>query len=211
MSGSTMRRGILLAIEGGDGAGKSTLQRRLIARLRRRGLRVIGRREPNDPLLGRLAQAAAIRDPWAGAVYFTLDRYRARASLERDLVRADVVVSDRSLFSTIAYQGSALTKSQRSRLEEMQSLATVPPHRVILLDLPPSVALLRLRGRKRLRSPLERRKTLTRVRRAYRALARDRSWLLLDAREPTRLLAESAERYAVASLPPAGDRRRRRS
>ncbi|MFZ1023712.1 MAG: dTMP kinase [Thermoplasmata archaeon] len=206
------RRGLLIAIEGGDGAGKSTLQRRLISRLRKRGFRVVGRHEPNDPELGRYAQEASVRDPWSGAVYFTLDRFRARASLDRDLHRAHVVISDRSLFSTLAYQGSVLAKPLRSRLELMQAVATILPDRVILLDLPAPQALGRLRGRKRARSPLERRRTLERVRRAYRGMARARDWLVLDARQPTRLLAEDAERYLVDSvLRPARRRTRRRS
>ncbi|MFZ0892835.1 MAG: dTMP kinase [Thermoplasmata archaeon] len=206
------RRGLLVAIEGGDGAGKSTLQRYLISRLRKRGYRVLGRREPNDPELGRYAQQASVRDPWSGAVYFSLDRYRARPTLERDLRRSNIVISDRSLYSTLAYQGSALAKPLRAHLEEMQALATILPDRVILLDLPPTEALRRLRGRGRARSPLERRRTLERVRRAYRRLARQRDWLTLDARRSRRLLAEAAERYLVDSaLAPATRRRRRPS
>jgi dTMP kinase len=204
------RRGRLVAIEGGDGAGKSTLQRSLISRLRKRGYRVIGRREPNDPQLGRYAQEASVRDPWSGAVYFTLDRYRARPNLERDLRRADFVITDRSLYSTLAYQGSVVAAPLRTRLEAMQALATIVPDRVLLLDLPSAEALRRLRMRGGPSSPLERRRTLERVRRAYRRLARQRDWLVLDARLPMRLLAEAAERYVVDPVRAPGSRRTRR-
>jgi dTMP kinase len=210
MTGRGRRRGLLVAIEGGDGAGKSTLQRRLIARLRKRGLRVIGRREPNDAALGRDAQEAAARDAWSGAVYFTLDRYRARPRLARDLRQADIVISDRSFYSTLAYQGSALARPLRERLEEMQALATIRPDRVLLLDLPASEALRRLRARGQARSPLERHRTLDRVRRAYRALALQKKWLVLDARQPLPRLAEQAEQYVVHSVSVNAPRRPRR-
>jgi dTMP kinase len=185
------RRGVLLALEGIDGAGKSTLARALAVALRRRGWKVLLRREPSDPELGRMAQAAGAQDPWSGAVYFTLDRFLARPALERDLRRSDLVVTDRSLYSTLAYQGSALRSAAVRRLEELGPRATVLPDRVVLLDLPPAEAILRLGRRSGLRGPLERRRTLERVARRYRRLARRGGWTVLDARRPTTELVAS--------------------
>jgi dTMP kinase len=204
------RRGILVAFEGIDGAGKSTLLRPLAAALRRRGLRVVLRREPVDPALGRLAQQTSVRDPWSGAVYFMLDRFLARPALERDLERADVVITDRSLYSTLAYQGSALPPAARRRLEELGPRATVLPDRVFLLDLSPGEALRRLGRRGVLRGPLERRRTLTRVALRYRRLARHGGWIRLDAERPTpELVARAAEALADRRL--AARTRRRAS
>ena len=129
------RRGMFLAIEGIDGVGKSTLLRSLASALRRRGLSVAVRREPADRRLGALAQSAAAEDPWTGAVYFTVDRHLAAPALERALREHDVVLQDRSYFSTLAYQGSALPAADRRRLAQLQRSATRSPDRVVLLDL----------------------------------------------------------------------------
>ncbi len=199
-------RGTLLVVEGIDGAGKSTFARALARAARRRGLSVRVRREPCDPRLGAIAQAASVNDPWTGAVYFTVDRFLARPALARDLGACDLVVQDRSYFSTLAYQGSALTARDRKRLEELELASTIAPDQVVLLDLAPSLALDRLGGRGKGRGPLERTRTLERVRAAYRGLARRHGWITLDARRPRRsLLVEALRRLGF----PTGRGRRR--
>lgn len=204
------RRGALVVLEGIDGVGKSTLLYALARALRRRGLSVGIRREPSDRRLGALAQSAAAEDPWTGAVYFTVDRHLAAPGLERDLRRHDVVLQDRSFYSTLAYQGSALPRGDRRRLAELQRSATRTPDRVILLDLPPAEALRRLGGRDSRRGPLERRRTLERVARAYRALARSNRWRVLDARAPPRVLLREALDGLDLRSPPRQARPRRR-
>lgn len=203
------RRALLVALEGIDGAGKSTLARRLAAAWRRRGYSVRLRREPSDPRIGRLAQQAGALDAWTGAVYFTVDRHLARVALERDLRRHDIVLTDRSFFSTLAYQGSLLGTAERRRLSALEREATVSPDRVVLLDLPVERALPRVGRRvasgRGARGPLERRRTLGRVAGAYRALARQYRWVVLDARRtPRAILEEALERIVL----PAPRRRR---
>jgi len=194
MTARPRRRGRLVALEGIDGAGKSTMVRTLAAALRRRGLSVCLRHEPTDARLGALAQSASVQDAWTGAIYFTVDRYLARPGLEHDLRRYDVVVTDRSYFSTIAYQGSALPARDRVRLEAIQLATTRTPDRVLLLDLPSSAAIARLGRRTSARGPLERARTLERVARAYRGLDRRNGWIVLDARRPPRELVAQAVR-----------------
>ena len=203
------RRGLLVALEGIDGAGKSTLASGLGRLLRRGGLSVRLRREPADPKIGRLAQEAGARDPWTGAVYFTVDRHLAAPQLRADLRRYDVVLSDRSFYSTLAYQGSRLPPRDRARLEELQRGATVPPDLVLLLDLPPSWLARRLVRRGSARGPLERARGLAGVARAYRRLARREGWVVLDARRPAPELLEEAVR-AVRRLGPARPQRGKR-
>ncbi len=207
---SRRRPGLLVALEGIDGAGKSTLAAALVRVAARHGVRAVARREPADRTLGRLAQEASLRDPWTGAVYFTVDRFLARPALERDLAGCPLVISDRSFYSTLAYQGSALRRVQVRQLEALSRRATRRPDRVILLALDPAEALRRLGLRGPGRGPLERRRTLERVARAYRALARRHRWRVLDARRPPRELAETVWAGLSRSLPrPARVARRR--
>jgi dTMP kinase len=206
------KRGTLIAIEGIDGVGKSTLLESLARALRRRGLSVGVRREPADPRLGAMAQAAAAEDPWTGAVYFTVDRHLAAPELERALRKYDLVLQDRSFYSTIAYQGSALSARDRRRLADLQKSATRRPDRVVLLDLPTSEALERLGGRSRQRGPLERRRTLDRVARAYRELARRNDWQVLDAQaSPSELVREVIARLPLSRRARRAPARRRRN
>jgi dTMP kinase len=198
MTGHRRRRGTYIALEGIDGAGKSTLLAALGRSMRRRGLSVRLRREPADRALGRLAQEAGASDPWTGAVYFTVDRHLAAPRLKADLRRFDLVLSDRSYHSTVAYQGSRLSPRERARLEELQRQATVPPDRVILLDLPAGWLGRRLTRRATARGPLERARSLARVARAYRELARRGGWAVLDAREPPREVLRRAVRALAA-------------
>lgn len=200
--------GRLIAVEGIDGAGKSSLVRALGRTLRRGGWSVASRREPADPTLGALAQAAAVRDPWTGGIYFTIDRHLAREALDRALAHHDVVLTDRSFYSTLAYQGSALPPRDRRRLAKLQSDATIFPDRVVLLDLDPRVAVRRLGARALRRGPLERIRVLRRVARAYRSLARRQKWIVVDARAPTAETARNVVAQIRGSLAPP---RRRRS
>jgi dTMP kinase len=204
------RPGRLVALEGIDGAGKSTFARRLAAALRRRGLSVAVHREPTDRRLGALAQSATLRDPWTGAVFFTVDRHLARPHLERDLRRRDVVITDRSFYSTLAYQGSALPPRDRRRLEQLQRGAAVRPDRVLFLDIDPRTALARVGRRPSDRAPLEREATLRRVAAAYRRLAARPGWTRLDARRPPQeLVSDALEALGIRGRGRPSDRRRR--
>ena len=188
----TRARGRLIALEGIDGSGKSTLADALARRWRSDGRRLGRWHEPTDLALGARAAAANRTDPWQAAMLFTVDRAVHRPELEALLRRADVI-ADRSYYSTLAYQGSALPVRARTALAKMQRDLAIPPDVVVLLDLPPALALQRVGRRGSSRSPLERLATLRRVARAYRAMAKRGRWVVLDARQLPEELAERAE------------------
>lgn len=195
-------RGRLIALEGIDGSGKSSLRRSLLRRLRRSGWSVAAWREPTRRSLGRTGQEIAGDDPAGAAVHFTLDRMLSRPRLERLLAHHDLVVTDRSFYSTLAYQGSALPSEARNSLTALQRRIALEPDRVVWLSIPVEVALARVGRRGSRRAPLEQRKTLRRVATAYRELARAPDWWTLDARRPTAELAAEVERRLRRTWPP---------
>ncbi len=191
------RRGMLIALEGIDGSGKTTLQRALARRWRGRGVRVLELREPSRGPTGRRARRASGKDPWTAAMAFTDDRRHQRSRLERSLRRGTIVLLDRSFYSTLAYQGSALPAPRRAALERLQREATIVPDRVVLLDIPIETSEDRMKLRGEAREPTEHSIVLRRAFRAYRQLARRPGWIVLDARRsPRRLLAELDRRLS---------------
>lgn len=187
-------KGTLLAIEGIDGTGKTTLQHALARHWRALGLSVIEFREPSRSPWGIRARRTSGKDPWTAALAFTDDRRHQKGRLERALNEGAVVLLDRSFYSTLAYQGSALSLARRRELERMQIDATVAPDRVVLLDLPLAASKARVDQRGRAREPTEHEAILRRASRAYRKMAHRPRWLILDSRRSPEELVEQVDR-----------------
>jgi thymidylate kinase len=149
-----------------------------------------------------------VHDAWTGGIYFTVDRHLARNALDRDLAVHDVVLTDRSFYSTLAYQGSALPAKDRRRLDRLQRASTIVPDRMVLLDLDPDEAIRRLGKRALARGPLERRRVLRRVAAEYRTLSRGRGWIVVDARLPTAEVVRLVLERLRPLLPPPRPRPR---
>jgi dTMP kinase len=101
-----------IALEGGDGSGKTTLSAALATRLHSMGHDVVEVREPGGSPLGesirRLLLDSEQVDPWAEVFLFAAQRAQlAREVLVPALDRGSWVISDRTFYSSIAYQGRA--------------------------------------------------------------------------------------------------------
>lgn len=136
-----------LALEGGDGSGKTTLSSALAARLRARGQEVVEVREPGGTTLGETIRELLLDsdhvDPWAEVFLFAAQR----AQLVREVVapalsRGAWVISDRTYYSSIAYQGRArgLGEHQVREINEV-GLEGVVPGRVFVLEVDPGTGL----------------------------------------------------------------------
>ena len=202
----TTHPGLFLSFEGGDGAGKSTQARLLGEWLTGLGREVVLTREPGGTELGLLLRDAVLHgdhvDARTEALLYATDRAHHVASLVRPaLARGAVVVTDRYLDSSVAYQGSGrdLGADEVERLS-LWAVDGLLPALTVLLDLDPVAGKARLTGDP---DRLERAgdEFHRRTREAFlgRAEAEPGRWLVLDATRPVDELA-SEIRSRVATI-----------
>ena len=201
-------RGLFVAFEGGDGAGKSTQSRLLGEWLEQQGYAVRHTREPGGTALGQ-----AIRDlllhgddgsvsPRAEALLFAADRAHHVATLVRPaLERGEIVLTDRYLDSSVAYQGAARQLGHDEVRElSLWAVEGLVPDLTVLLDVPADVGRDR-RGEVHDRLEREADAFHDRVRQGFLGLAaRDpQRYAVLDATAPAEELA-AAVRHRVTAL-----------
>ncbi|WP_027862581.1 dTMP kinase [Marmoricola sp. URHB0036] len=193
--------GLFVCFEGGEGAGKSTQARRLGDRLREDGHVVVLTREPGDTPVGAEMRRIVL-DPATGeladrteALLYAADKAEhIHAVVRPALERGEVVITDRYVDSTLAYQGAGRALDV-DELEWVARWATedLRPHLTVLLDLEPSTGLTRFEERDRIEG--ESLEFHQRVREAFLGLAAadPDHYLVLDARD-------DVEKIAIAVL-----------
>jgi dTMP kinase len=185
--------GVFIAFEGGEGAGKSSRARALASRLRAAGHQVVLTHEPGDSKIGPQIRAILLDvanvglDPRAEALLYAADRAEHVAAIVRPaLDRGAVVITDRYVDSSIAYQGFARGLGTET-IAELSRFATggLHPDLTVVLDVPPPIGRSRLHGvADRLESEAD--EFHARVRLAYVELAdaAPARYLLVDATLP---------------------------
>jgi dTMP kinase len=139
-----------IALEGPEGAGKSTVRQLLAERLRRDGHEVVEVREPGGTAAGEGIRGVLLDPdgrvaPWTEALLFAA----ARAQLAAEVVapalqRGAWVVGDRSVYSSLAYQGAARSLGVAAvRIVNESGLGDVWPDKVVLLRIEASEGLRR--------------------------------------------------------------------
>ncbi|MDX2467972.1 MAG: dTMP kinase [Acidimicrobiia bacterium] len=142
--------GHYIAFEGIEGTGKSTIAERLTKHLEGRGVDVLRVREPGGTVTGErirnvLLDPDGLVSPWSEALLFSA----ARAQLAHELVgpalrRGRWVISDRSVYSSLAYQGAARGLGIANvRAVNEPGLGDVWPEMVVLLRLDAETGLAR--------------------------------------------------------------------
>jgi dTMP kinase len=149
----SQRRGRLIAFEGVEGAGKSTQVELLRQALEKAGHRVVTTREPGGTPVGErvrsiLLDPASNLDARAEALLFAAARAQLVEQVIRPaLERGEIVLCDRYLDSSLAYQGAARGLG-REPIAAVNRFATggLLPNLVVLLRLDPAEGLARGRG-----------------------------------------------------------------
>jgi len=177
--------GAFIVFEGADGAGKSSLCRRIADDLSAKGISVSLTAEPTHEGIG-----AFIRSGDAGnisqrteALLFVADRNDHTENIRRMVSEGKVVLCDRYFASTVAYQSAKLDgdASDRDWLIGINSQFIDEPDATILLDIDPQVGMGRVGTRGEEISKFERLDFQNQVRSNYLSLAKEFGFNIIDA------------------------------
>lgn len=164
--------GLLVAVEGIDGAGKTTQAVLLGKFLERLGLEVVRTKEPTSGPWGTRVRESRFTGrlaPDEELECFLNDRREHVAGLINPaLARGAAVIVDRYYYSTVAYQG-ARGLDPRALLAQNRAFAP-KPHLVALLDVEPKLGLQRIHSRGEGQDLFEALDSLTRCRAIFNAL-----------------------------------------
>jgi dTMP kinase len=152
-----MKKAKFISIEGGDGAGKSSVMQTIKEGLENKGIPCIVTREPGGTLLGQELRGLILSNDFGDidpkAELFMLQAARAQHIKEvilPNLKNGITVISDRYVDSLYAYQGAR--GLDKKIMDQTTELATggLMPHNTIYLDLDPVVGMMRAKGRAKL-------------------------------------------------------------
>ncbi len=138
---ATPRKGLFVAFEGGDGAGKSTQVRLLAETLRRSGLDVLETRQPGGTELGVQLRNLVLHgdhvSPRAEALLYATDKaHHVDTVIAPALEAGRVVVTDRYIDSAIAYQGAGRDLGSREVADiQLWAVAGLVPNLTVVLDI----------------------------------------------------------------------------
>lgn len=161
------KKGFFICIEGLDGSGKTTHAYRIVRNLQKNGFDAVYTTEPSRGDLGTFIRSTILqgkkRVPRVmEALLFAVDRVE---HLEKDVKPAletgKIVISDRCVYSSLAYQGAAGLDIEW--IEEINR-AALPADLAIYIDVPPEVVVKRIRRKK---SVMERLETQRKVQKVY--------------------------------------------
>jgi len=177
--------GAFIVFEGADGAGKSSVCRRVAEALSARGMETYVTAEPTHEGIGKF-----IRDGAAGeisqrteALLFVADRNDHTEKMMKAVSEGKVVLCDRYFASTVAYQSARLDgdASDREWLIDINSSFIRKPDATILLDIDPEVGMGRVGTRGEEISKFERLDFQNQVRSNYLQLADEFGFEVVDA------------------------------
>lgn len=196
------KRGLLICIEGLDKSGKTTQSKLLVESLRKLGFDAVYTSEPSDGEIGRFIEQYILRGSRhipisAEALLFAADRAdHVERKIKPLINRGKIVVSDRYVYSSLAYQGAAgLDLEWIMEINRM-----VPkPDLAVYLDVPVEVVMERILRRPK-RSVMENLEVQTRVREIYLKLVKEGFLISIDGNRPIMEVSKEVQRVVLEKL-----------
>ena len=151
-------KGLFICVEGLDGCGKTTQTKLLVRKLRKMGWNAVCTAEPSRGKIGKFIQKYCLHgekriSPIVEALLFAADRFE---HVEREVIPAldegKIVVSDRYVYSSLAYQGAA---GLDLKWIEMINGHAIRPDLAIFVDVEPEAVIKRLKPKKSVMENLE--------------------------------------------------------
>jgi len=173
-------RATYIVIEGIDGTGKTELAARLVPPLLGRGHSISSFREPTDKFLRSEFARLSKVDSFAAALCLTVDRALLRPLIERALEMGDLVIQDRSFYSTLAYQYPGLKPETYREVERIERQVALEPDLVLYLDAPVEVAVKRVEAQGQ-RDAFEDEPYLVKVKRKFEQMFQPPRWVRINA------------------------------
>lgn len=195
---STSGRGFFIVLEGIDGCGKTVHSKALCEALKRLSYDVTYTTEPSESQIGRLIELEFLQkakvSPQVEALLFAADRFDHLTFEVLPMLNANkIVVSDRYVYSSLAYQGAQGLKLDWIR--EVNYFAT-RPNLALYLDVPAEVGLSRKRGR----SVLEKLELEKKVREIYLGLVESGELIKVDSNRSLDIVRKEVLALALQAL-----------
>lgn len=197
---SVKRKGIFICVEGIDGSGKTTQAHKLVEVLKKVGFEAVYTTEPSRGMYGTLLRNHILEGTRRApvvveAVLFAVDRVDHVASEVKPLLRkGKVVVSDRYVYSSIAYQGTSGFPTKW--LKEINK-QVMKPDLSFFIDVPPETVMERINRQK---SVMETLQTQKEVRKAYLRLVEEEGLLVIDGSGSKKEVAERIQKAVLKFL-----------
>ena len=195
---STSGRGFFIVLEGIDGCGKTVHSKALCEALKKLSYDVAYTTEPSESQIGRLIELEFLQkakvSPQVEALLFAADRFDHLTFEVLPMLNANkIVVSDRYVYSSLAYQGAQGLKLDWIR--EVNYFAT-KPNLALYLDVPAEVGLSRKRGR----SVLEKLELEKKVREIYLSLVESGELIKVDSNRSLDIVRKEVLALALQAL-----------
>lgn len=184
-------KGIFICVEGLDGCGKTTQTKLLVRRLRKLGYDAVYTAEPTRGMIGTFIRKYCLHGDErmsvvVEALLFAADRFEhVKDVILPALDRGSVVVSDRYVYSSMAYQGAS---GLDLKWIEMINKHAIRPNLAVFIDVEPHTVIKRLKSKKSVMENLE---TQLKVREVYRQFVEKGELIRIDGNKSKKEVADA--------------------
>jgi len=197
-------KGFFICVEGLDGCGKTTQTKLLVRKLGKMGWDAVYTAEPSRGKIGKFIQKYCLHGekrtfPIVEALLFAADRFE---HVEREVIPAlnegKIVVSDRYVYSSLAYQGAT---GLDLKWIEMINEHAIRPDLAIFVDVEPEAVIKRLKPKKSVMENLE---TQRKVREVYVKFVEKGELVRIDGNKSTKEVADDVLKVVLRFLEKRG-------